>query len=295
MIGHDNSTPVIAAEPQKFDTSQLERIKMTATTLESERRPMFTGAAIGKLAALPPATDEDAGEVTLPQLGLTKADVERIKVLARHVDEARHAFTRAEEALAKATRQASGLPRLRAEAGEIAARAFTCNGAGVEMAQGITDRIALAANAESALPTLQRCRDQAWDACGTARAALHRECTGAIHAAMGRAARRYSMLTLEITRAVASLDACLHSLPARMQEPLAGAWDISFAPVLCAPSANDFGGCDKSATDLGYRSMLCHKDHPRQLTHATAARGWIASQLAEAVAPSGIPVTTLLA
>lgn len=117
---------------------------------------------------------------------VTDEEMQAIAHNRKALREAQAAFNVAAERLSGANSLAKMLPDLRAEAGTIAARAFSGTEADAVEARDIAEKIAEAEKAAAAVPTLQRERDTALTDAEKAQGALN----ASIHTSTMNAARR---------------------------------------------------------------------------------------------------------
>lgn len=275
--------------------------QLAATTLtpkpasDMRQRDAVTPATAAKLAALEPASTEAAGLPEVPILCLTLADVERLQELSRAVSKARDVLTKAEAELASATKQAKGLVELERRAGALAADAFRGGAGAKAAAKAIAADIEDCKSVARAIPELTRAQEAAMDAFAQARGRLHTATTNALRQAMLRASKRYGELALAVTECVAAVHAGLEALPAHMQNPLITGWYVHTLHDLSLPAMPAEFRIGNSVVEMNFRPSLLRNDHPRLTAHMAAAKGRLHAQLREALGPSGIEVSRLLA
>ena len=263
---------------------------MSAIITNREAMPPST---LRQLASLPPASDEEAGALATPTLGLTEDDVEHLQVLSKAWAEAKVKVTAAEQSYTSASRVAARLPEHQRAAGEQAARAWTMNGHGRALASGVVEQIDLAKQAALAMPALERAVAAARDEAAAARGLLHTATTTAVRAAIRRASEHYSELALQLTRTVASIEACVNALPSPAVAELVSPWAMFKGRLLvpALPTRELSVPWDRAAQDQRFVSTLLSVEHPRLTAHTKASEGWLYRQMSDAL---GFSPRTLL-
>lgn len=279
-----------------LDVKQLAQTRLTPKPASASRdTDAVTERTAAKLASLEPAVGDDA-EVPEPVLCLTPQDIERLQQLGEVVSAARAAMQKAEADLAAATTQARQLVELERRAGALAADAFRGREAAKQAARAIAADIEDCKLTAAALPALTRDAETARNAFHGARGVLHGAATTAIQAAMLRASKRYAVLALEITEALAAIDAGLAALPSHMGTPLICGWHVHVMAGVSLPALPDTLRVNNMAVaSINFRDSLLGADHPRLSAHRTHAATRLQAQLREALAPSGFDPSRLLA
>ena len=246
---------------------------------------------IEALAALQPAADEDAGLQGPIEYSIDRAAQAEIALCVEGLEEAAENAKRDDAALAQAMHTARMRPHHESRSGLLAARSMTT--------RAKADKDALAANAEAlcqcddadrAIPALKELAAESRRLQDLAFGPLRGTVAKALDALRLKAARRYTEMAAEQTRALALINATV-ALQPRSQEELASAMNV-FHLHLSVPSLPDPLHCQRinGRESMHFKSLLLAVNHSRLMANTVAVKSVVIVELRELLAPLGLDV-----
>jgi hypothetical protein len=262
--------------------------QLAATTMRPPQRPGNPRGGMPEetldiLAAMPAATDKEAGCIAPPVFTLTDREIESVNQAANAWRASVTAATLAEQAAVAAERLARRLPELQRHSGEQAARALALNGSGRQLALQTVADLDAAANAAEQLPILSAARDIARDRVVRLQGVMHATAVNAIQCALKRAVTHFNAASLEMTRAVAAISAAVSALPRSVAQPLDDGVNVLMRHLLVPALPPEFGPQDRAAAPGRYTSTMLDFAHPRLSAHRAASAVRLDESLREAL------------
>lgn len=267
-----------AERPNPIDPSVLAGVQLNSPT----KRPLndtISSVTLKAWAAQPAATDEEAGAVADLVLRFTDAEKSLIRGASGDLAAASRAQAEAEASLSAAQRQANRISYLRGELQRAAADSYLAGGAVSAAAKAMKAELEQCQQADAALPELDRRKDRAVYAAGSARVELQRAIASARAGLADRCTAEYERFAFGILKSLSMLQA-LAQAPARGDQDWTHVHNLAMRLAIPALRVR---GCSVPVVELHGVPHLVGRDSPIGATHLTAAIGWLAADTRSAL------------